>query len=664
MKLLAPLGLLGLLSIIVLIIIYIIKPNYQQKFISSTFVWKLSLKYRKKKIPTSRLRNFLIILCQILILTSCALILAQPNKILKAEISEKEVVIIVDSSASMRTETNGELRFERAVDSALEFANSVLDENGIVSVILADTKGSVLVSRVRADNRIAVADALEPLLDGDTACSYGSADIEGAVALCEDIVLENPDAEIYVYTDTTYSYLPEGITVVNDFCDNEEWNAAILDAYAVLDEGYYSFVIDVACYNRDMQIAVEMEVHGANAYDSNESGLTVPFVEYVECNRDETVRIVFINSDLYNPEADMQENVVYHLIEDADEIFSYQSVHISINEQDSFAEDNSFNIYSGQKEVLKVMYASKVPGTINDFTSGANPFFAGILYTLKVAYEDRWDIQITELKSMADYELEGYDLYIFEHTMPTTMPKDGVVILADPWSAPDNSGIRVGTTSYINHSTPLAVAEQHQILNNVVAENITLSSYIPVTYYDPSYQVLLNCNSRPVLMVRNDERAKVVVMPFNIHYSNVAISKDFPILMYNIFEYFFPATVKGNSFEVNENVAVNARGDELYVTVGSEHLYTFNEFPTVMKVSMPGTYQLTQTTFSGKNVTESIYVKIPAKESNIWRLDETLKSPYAERKQEDFFKDLMVYVAAALVALLFIEWWLQSRETM
>ena len=37
-KLLVPLGLLGLIGILILIIIYIIKPNYQQKFVSSTFV--------------------------------------------------------------------------------------------------------------------------------------------------------------------------------------------------------------------------------------------------------------------------------------------------------------------------------------------------------------------------------------------------------------------------------------------------------------------------------------------------------------------------------------------------------------------------------------------------------------------------------------------------
>ena len=57
MKILTPLGLLGLLGILVLILIYIIKPNYQQKYISSTYVWKLSLKYKKKKIPHNDCRG-------------------------------------------------------------------------------------------------------------------------------------------------------------------------------------------------------------------------------------------------------------------------------------------------------------------------------------------------------------------------------------------------------------------------------------------------------------------------------------------------------------------------------------------------------------------------------------------------------------------------------
>ena len=59
MSLLTPLGLLGLLGILVLILIYILKPNYQQKIISTSYVWRRSLKFRRKKLPVSRLRNIL-----------------------------------------------------------------------------------------------------------------------------------------------------------------------------------------------------------------------------------------------------------------------------------------------------------------------------------------------------------------------------------------------------------------------------------------------------------------------------------------------------------------------------------------------------------------------------------------------------------------------------
>ena len=67
MTLLLPLGLLGLLSLAVLILIYVIRPNYQNKLVSTTYVWKLSMKYRKKRLPISKLRNLLILLCQLYI---------------------------------------------------------------------------------------------------------------------------------------------------------------------------------------------------------------------------------------------------------------------------------------------------------------------------------------------------------------------------------------------------------------------------------------------------------------------------------------------------------------------------------------------------------------------------------------------------------------------
>ena len=108
------LGILGVIGLIVLIIIYIIKPNYQNKIISSTFVWKLSLKYKKNKIPLNKLRSILLFLCQVLVITAAALILAQPF-IASDKVESRRKVLIIDASVSMLAETGDGNRFENAV---------------------------------------------------------------------------------------------------------------------------------------------------------------------------------------------------------------------------------------------------------------------------------------------------------------------------------------------------------------------------------------------------------------------------------------------------------------------------------------------------------------------------------------------------------------------
>ena len=116
MNWLTPLGFLGLLGLVALIIIYIIKPNFQNKIISSTYIWKKSLKYKKKRIPISKLRNILLFICQVLAITAASLILAQPH--LSDEDADKgeDAVIIIDASASMLSRDGGMTRFERAFD--------------------------------------------------------------------------------------------------------------------------------------------------------------------------------------------------------------------------------------------------------------------------------------------------------------------------------------------------------------------------------------------------------------------------------------------------------------------------------------------------------------------------------------------------------------------
>ena len=167
MSLLTPLGLLGLIGLIVLIIIYIIKPIFQNKIISSTYVWKRSLRYRKKKIPISQLRNILMFICQVLIITSISFILAQP--FLKDEDGNKgdSTVLIIDASASMHTSVLGSSRFDRAIAKASSMIDDVFKkDNARVSVILASDKPQFIAQEATVDSVATIKAALNELQIG------------------------------------------------------------------------------------------------------------------------------------------------------------------------------------------------------------------------------------------------------------------------------------------------------------------------------------------------------------------------------------------------------------------------------------------------------------------------------------------------------------------
>lgn len=672
MKLLAPLGLLGLLSIIVLIIIYIIRPNFQQKFVSTTFIWKLSLKYKKKTIPISKLRNILLVLCQILILSLCAAGLARPVEVLQEQVNVNEVIAIIDSSASMLAETDGQSRFDRALNLALTDCDNMLQDGGIVSVIMAEATPNVLVERINMQNQVALYQAIGAYQNREKKCFYGTSDIEAAVERCADMLVVNPSAKIYIYTDNTYFSLPQnGRIEVESVNVESEWNAAILNANAKLEDGYYTFTVEVASYHRDTALNLKLEVYNANAVDSNSIGALIPFEQQVNCRFDQPVKVVFLNKNLYDAKlaADLlEEGVVYYPIPVDKQVHSYQRIFVEVDYsavafEDSFPLDDTFYIYGGQKPVIDILYSSTIP----------NPFWEATFAMWKREFGHLWDIHVDTLKQGTKYDPEthgSFDLYVFEHqNMPSDMPSDGVVVFCDPQAELPNS-CGISFEKIANFSTPeylMGVEVAHPIMQNVDASRITAHWYAKCNL-DADYKVLMaasNDEIDPIVAVKNSNNEKVALIALNLHYSNFASTEQWPIMMLNFWRYFFPSTVKSNSFEVNESVLIEARGVGLKIVMGNGTPLEIPETtPFTIKLNEPGTYTISQTLLSADLLKEDIFVKIPAEESNLFAEKESLEDPYVVQREEDFFNDLLFYIAIALEALLFIEWWLQSRDTM
>lgn len=658
MSLIAPLGFLGLIGLGALILIYLLKPNYQQKLVSSTFVWKLSLKYRRKKIPINKLRNILILICQILIIILCSFIMAGPVKPVEADVATEKVVII-DASASMLAQYNGTTRYRRAVDKAKQQVDEVLSEsNGVVSVVLAGAESEVLIQRATPDMKTEVDEVFEDLLATDNdgifeRCTFGKGDVNGAVSDAEEIVFDNDSAEVLLYTGTTYVE-KSGITIVN-ISEVGEWNAAILDCRAKLEDGYYVFEVEVASYGADRELTVTGMVHGANRekigeqYATQDVALTSQRVTLVS---DEVTTLTFVTANDATP---------VYTFEDAYFVFDGSS--------DSFAYDNYFYLFNGNADArsIKVEYYSSRPNSFIPMTIGA----------IRGAYSNKQDISITHIRNGAPV-IEGYDLYIFEHTMPTDMPTDGVVILIDPDTIPRGlRGVFMNNIGKISGDFYLAPGENHPIINHLDWSSIYVSNYTQIRYdADSGFVTPLYCAGDPALAVKNTLDSKVVIMPYSLNDTAFPGIIHLSTLFRNVFQYFFPFTMtedtddmntvlaSNNVYSVNESIRFRTRGGQLALTGGGlEQAYDI-EVGTYSTTSIlrSGTYTLTQDVISGASITDSFFVQIPNEESYINKQSDILVTRIEKNNTVTLNKDLFIYFAAVMTLLLVAEWWLHSRE--
>ncbi|MBO5214799.1 MAG: VWA domain-containing protein [Clostridia bacterium] len=630
MSLLIPIGLLGLLGVAVLIAIYIIKPNYQQKFVSSTYIWKLSLKYKKKSIPINHIKNLLIFLCQLLILTVCGVLLAQPAIEYERVIQKNEKIIVLDASASMMLTDGNATRFERAVEQIKDYAEIVIGEGGEVTVILAGSKSDFVAQNIDEENIDTLEVALDELIS-NKACTYGSADINGAMSLAEEMLNKNSEAEVILYTATQYIE-KNGITVV-DVSAEGEWNAAILGSEAKYDNNnHYVISIDVGCYGSTRSLSVYCKIIGGNG-DLN--GFEVFKTEYFDETEQEK-RITFTTDDF-----------------NGTPLYEFESLQISIKEQDSFAQDNWYYVYGGKQQVIKVQYTSSKP----------NNFFAGAIRTIREIFKSTWSIDFDEVAKMDESATEGYDLYIFEHKMPEKLPTDGVVMLVNPDVAPKGSGFTVaGYPESVNSSSTLASGVEHPITRFINPNEITIAKYCNLRFSD-DYEELLYYMGAPVLAVKNQADARIIVMGLDIHFSNFNISHDFPVMMYNVFNYFLPSTFGSYAYEVGENVKFTPRGNNFSVRTPDGKEYRYDEISANgLILSAPGAYTAMQDSLREEIIIEEFFVKVPEIESNVTKQVDALPEISAPKTYTHGYDDLLVYFAIALTALLFIEWWLHSRE--
>ena len=205
-------------------------------------------------------------------------------------------------------------------------------------------------------------------------------------------------------------------------------------------------------------------------------------------------------------------------------------------------------------------------------------------------------------------------------------------------------------------------------MNNIDASDISVAKFTEMMF-DSSFEPLVYLKEYPVVAVRNDDTLKMVVSGFDLHHTNLSLLLEFPMLVYNMFEYFFPGTLMKNAYNVGDTVQLNAMSEALKLyaedlkSYGDENLLaTYTNFPASFVANTPGKYILKQENFVRDEITQYFFVRMAREESNIFSLiEEPLNVPFVDVDMSEFLEDFLFYLALLLVSVAFIEWSLRNH---
>ncbi len=599
MKFLNPAGLWLLLGIPVLIFIYLIRPHHEERAVSSTFMWKLSQKFMKRQLPMQRLQRILLFILQLLLLICAALLIARPALITG---KSTEYIAIIDASASMQTkDENGVSRFDRAVEEAKKLTEH-LPHGHRVSVILAGDNAQYLIQSADSASRVKLA------LEG-ASCGAGGCNTEKAMNLAQQLASRG-ESEVIFYTDAP-SEKTNFVRIEN--MNKGEWNLSV-DALTMDsdDDGNEYVVAAVTSHNRDAAATVGLKMDGI-----------LLTAKAVELAANEPAEVSF-PVEAVTPGSILQ-------------------AFVDVN--DGLSLDNSYSMCTGYSRVYSVLLLSKSPFYIEK-----------VLQSL-----ENCSVTVTD-DSMRATEA-GYDLYIYDGIFPEEYPQNGSVLQFGVGNLPD------GMEALKEETTPARLSKlsgSHKLYDGLLLTDTTVSVYNPLAG-SAKWEKVLTCTMDPVCLTGiNDLGMRTTVFSFDLHNSNLPMQTDYVVLMKNIVEASVFDLIPGSDFAVGTNIdlAVLPNAQQMYLDLpdGSVLDLTPEGGHCTVSLNQIGVHTAVVTTAAGGEFAD-FFVHIPEGENLTTPHGLLSVAPAADTSGgTDAITELWIYVAAAMLVLLILEWGVYFRE--
>lgn len=600
MSFMFPLGLLALIGIPVIILIYILRNKYNEQTVTSTYIWKLSDKFLKRRNPLSGLTGLISLILQLLTVAVIAFAIARPVFVLPN--AAYNYCFVLDASSSMQMDDGKQTRFETAKD---EIEKVIKDSKNGSSYTLVCVADESIVEFENVTKKDVALDLLENVQARDTASK--TADV---LKTAQRVFDENSSALIYLVTDKAYAEY-ENVEMIA--IGSEQENYAIVDSTYSHAGGKLKASAKVISYTSKADVYVSLVVDGkqvAQTPVSVEKGVPTP-VEFTH------------------------------------NVTNFRSFELKIATADAYGLDNKIVTYNLESDK-----------TYNTLIVSDTEFF------LEAVIDAVLDSEITVVTpKQYENVTEQYGLYIFDSYEPAVLP-DGAVWLINADSSIEDAGFGVrgkaelGTPTEIVKSQSTAT-DVEKLLQSVDGKGIYVRNYVKYSGMYLPFRTLFSCNSNPVIFAGlNGLGNRQVVFGFDFHETDFALSTDFVMLVRNLLEYSFPDVLDKTNYVVGDEALVNILANTEYAKAiapsGKEIFIDTETAISTVALTEVGTYTV-KMTVAGVENSYNIYVEANTEESAPI-VEETQFAVTGEKGNEkidgEFDATTLLYIVLAVLFVL------------
>ncbi|MBR1974387.1 MAG: BatA and WFA domain-containing protein [Clostridia bacterium] len=598
-----PLGLLILIGIPIVILIYILRNKYNEQTVSSTYIWKLSDKFLKRRNPLSGLTGIISLILQILTIAAIAFAVARPVFVLPN--AAHDYCFVLDISSSMNMKNGKKTRFQKAQDEIVDVIKSSKDGSSYKLVCVGD-EAVVVFEDVRKKD--AAIDLVE-----DVKVGYVSSEYSVVLGAAQEAFDNNPSSKIYLVTDKSYE-TSKNVKIIGVGGKNQQ-NYAVFDVTYSHAKEKLSASANVVSYASATELDVKLYIDGKETAKKKvavESGVHTPVSFTAPCA-------------------------------------GFNSFEIKVDEKDAYALDNQIITYNVEAE--------KAYSTLIVSDTG---FF------LEAVIDSLLDSEVTVVTPKQYEEVtDQYGLYIFESYSPKTLP-DGAVWLINADSSIADSGfsvkgrVNLGAATMIEKSKSTATSTR-KLLESVDGNGIHITNYIKYSGMYLQFNTLFSYDSNPLIFAgANALGNRQVVFGFNFNESDFALSTDFVMLMRNLLSYSFPNVIEETNYIAGEEALINilANAENIKATAPSQkEIYINSDGATaLLKLDEVGTYVISMT-IAGEESRYKIYAGANPIESKpaVKEAEFVLVGEREDKKIDGEFDAMMVLFI--LLAVLFIADW-------